>query len=163
MNAGEVPNLFPADEKAAIVDEVRGRAEEEGRLGDGSPTTLFAYFVDQCQQYLHICLAMSPIGEAFRPLHGCSAALQAAAGVARRPAPARSSRQEPPSATPEELLERGAITAAEYRRMLASLPEQQERAEARAEAFRGAFRKVRTWWVPEDRYRIPPNALYEKN
>ena len=30
----------------------------------------------------------------------------------------------------EELLERGAITAAEYRRMLASLPEQQERAEA---------------------------------
>ena len=66
LNAGEVPNLFPADEKAAIVDEVRGRAEEEGRLGDGSPTTLFAYFVDQCQQYLHICLAMSPIGEAFR-------------------------------------------------------------------------------------------------
>ncbi len=74
--------------------------------------------------------ANRPIGEAFRPLHGCSAALQAAAGVARRPAPARSSRQEPPSATPEELLERGAITAAEYRRMLASLPEQQERAEA---------------------------------
>jgi len=28
--------------------------------------TLFAYFVERCRANLHICLAMSPIGEAFR-------------------------------------------------------------------------------------------------
>ena len=66
LNAGEVPNLFPSDEKATICDMVRDVARGEGKDGDGSPTTLFAYFVDRCRALLHICLAMSPIGDAFR-------------------------------------------------------------------------------------------------
>ena len=66
LNAGEVPNLFPSDEKAQICDKVRDIARQEEKDGDGSPTTLFAYFVDRCRALLHICLAMSPIGDAFR-------------------------------------------------------------------------------------------------
>jgi hypothetical protein len=66
LNAGEVPNLFASDEKAQICDAVRDVARNEGAEGDGSNTTMFAYFVTRCRALLHICLAMSPIGEAFR-------------------------------------------------------------------------------------------------
>ena len=61
-----MPNLFANDEKAQICDTVRDIARQEGAEGDGSPTTLFAYFVTRCRALLHICLAMSPIGDAFR-------------------------------------------------------------------------------------------------
>ena len=66
LNAGEVPNLFPADEKAQVCDAVREIARQQECEGDGSPTTMFAFFVERCRNFLHICLAMSPIGEAFR-------------------------------------------------------------------------------------------------
>ena len=66
LNAGEVPNLFANDEKATICDQVREVARNEGKDGDGSNTTLFAFFVERCRAMLHICLAMSPIGDAFR-------------------------------------------------------------------------------------------------
>ena len=66
LNAGEVPNLFPNDEKAQVCDDVRNAARDASKEGDGSPTTLFAYFVERCRANLHICLAMSPIGDAFR-------------------------------------------------------------------------------------------------
>lgn len=66
LNAGEVPNLFPNDEKAQVCDAIRDAARADGREGDGSITTMFAYFVERCRAMLHICLAMSPIGDAFR-------------------------------------------------------------------------------------------------
>ena len=66
LNAGEVPNLFENSEKAEIADKVREAARNEGLDGDGTPTTLFAYFVNRCRAMLHMCLAMSPIGDAFR-------------------------------------------------------------------------------------------------
>ena len=66
LNAGEVPNLFDNSEKAEISDKVREEARNEGKDGDGTPTTLFAYFVVRCRALLHMCLAMSPIGDAFR-------------------------------------------------------------------------------------------------
>ena len=34
LNAGEVPNLFPSDEKAQICDMVRDVARGEGKDGD---------------------------------------------------------------------------------------------------------------------------------
>lgn len=37
LNTGEVPNIFPADEKADICEAVRGPAKEEGRCEDGTP------------------------------------------------------------------------------------------------------------------------------
>ena len=61
-----MPNLFDNSEKGEICDKVRDAARQEGAEGDGSPTTMFAYFVSRCQSLLHICLAMSPIGVAFR-------------------------------------------------------------------------------------------------
>uniref|UniRef100_A0A7N8WP92 Dynein axonemal heavy chain 12 n=1 Tax=Mastacembelus armatus TaxID=205130 RepID=A0A7N8WP92_9TELE len=52
LNAGEVPNLFAIDEKQEIMEL--------------NPLTLFAFFVARCRENLHIVVAFSPIGEAFR-------------------------------------------------------------------------------------------------
>jgi dynein heavy chain len=66
LNTGEVPNIFPADEKADICENVRGPAKEEGRCEDGTPAQLFAYFLERCKTCLHVVLAFSPIGASLR-------------------------------------------------------------------------------------------------
>jgi len=68
LNSGEVPNLFPNDEKVAICELVRPFAREKfGRAAaDMTPLQLFAFFVQRVKQQLHIILAFSPIGDAFR-------------------------------------------------------------------------------------------------
>ena len=49
LNTGEVPNIFPAEEKADICDSVRTPAKEEGRCPEGTPQQLFAYFIERCK------------------------------------------------------------------------------------------------------------------
>ncbi|KAJ3227682.1 Dynein heavy chain 7, axonemal [Clydaea vesicula] len=66
LNSGEVPNLYAADEKQELFELVRNDARMSGRVPDGNPTALFAYFVERCRENLHIVLCMSPVGEAFR-------------------------------------------------------------------------------------------------
>uniref|UniRef100_A0A670IKF9 Dynein axonemal heavy chain 12 n=1 Tax=Podarcis muralis TaxID=64176 RepID=A0A670IKF9_PODMU len=52
LNTGEVPNLFAADEKQEVMEL--------------SPLALFAFFVNRCKDNLHVVVAFSPIGDAFR-------------------------------------------------------------------------------------------------
>ena len=68
MNAGEVPNLFPLDEKQEICEKMRqlDRQRDKAKQTDGSPVALFNMFIQRCRDQLHIVLAMSPIGDAFR-------------------------------------------------------------------------------------------------
>ncbi|KAI3386968.1 hypothetical protein SNEBB_010455 [Seison nebaliae] len=68
LNAGEVPNLFPPDEKAEICEKMRvlDRLKDKSQQCDGSPTALFNAFIQRCRDQLHIMLCMSPIGDAFR-------------------------------------------------------------------------------------------------
>ncbi len=68
LNAGEVPNLYPADEKQEICDKMRqlDRQRDKSKQTDGSPVALFNMFIQRCRDQLHIVLAMSPIGESFR-------------------------------------------------------------------------------------------------
>ena len=65
LNTGEVPNLYPADEKAVLLEMLRRPAKEAG-LAATDPNTLFSFFVQRCRNLLHVVLAMSPIGDAFR-------------------------------------------------------------------------------------------------
>jgi dynein heavy chain len=37
LNTGEVPNIFPADEKADVCESVRKPAKEENRCPEGTP------------------------------------------------------------------------------------------------------------------------------
>ncbi|XP_040459651.1 dynein heavy chain 7, axonemal [Falco naumanni] len=68
LNAGEVPNLFAVDEKQEICEQMRQVDCRQSRTKqtDGSPAALFNMFVDRCRDQLHIVVAMSPIGDAFR-------------------------------------------------------------------------------------------------
>ncbi|XP_040909250.1 dynein heavy chain 12, axonemal [Toxotes jaculatrix] len=66
LNTGEVPNLFAIDEKQEIMEAVRPIAQAGNKNLELSPLTLFAFFVARCRENLHIVVAFSPIGDAFR-------------------------------------------------------------------------------------------------
>lgn len=79
LNSGEVPNLFPNDEKATVAEAALEAAKAKGDEGaqallaqrgtQGSMITtadLFAAFVERCRLNLHVVLCLSPIGNAFR-------------------------------------------------------------------------------------------------
>jgi dynein heavy chain len=61
LNSGEIPNLFPQDEKASICDEIRPAAEKVNQADNRD--MLYAYFVQICRENLHIVLAFSPVGD----------------------------------------------------------------------------------------------------
>ena len=60
----QVPNLFAKDEVMTIIEAVTPKAKRAGR--GISPPEVYAYFVEQCRANLHMVLAMSPVGDAFR-------------------------------------------------------------------------------------------------
>ena len=68
LNSGEVPNIFPSDEKSAICEQVRPFARQVyGKAaGDMNAQDLYAFFISRVKENLHIVLAFSPIGDAFR-------------------------------------------------------------------------------------------------
>jgi len=49
LNTGEVPNLFPPDEKADVCELVRPIAKAENKCPDGTPAQLFSFFVEKCK------------------------------------------------------------------------------------------------------------------
>jgi len=64
LNTGEVPNIFPTEDKVEIAEDLRNPAKDEGKGSDWTPTQFFAYFLERCKKYLHIVLCFSPIGGA---------------------------------------------------------------------------------------------------
>ncbi|CAL8107738.1 unnamed protein product [Calicophoron daubneyi] len=68
LNAGEVPNLYPPDEKMEVCEKMRqlDRARDRSKQTDGSPVALFNFFIQRVREQLHIVLALSPIGDSFR-------------------------------------------------------------------------------------------------
>uniref|UniRef100_A0A803V3Y9 Dynein axonemal heavy chain 12 n=1 Tax=Ficedula albicollis TaxID=59894 RepID=A0A803V3Y9_FICAL len=65
LNTGEVPNIFAADEKQEII-ETEFHHPDTSIQSQGSPLALYALFVNLCKENLHIVVAFSPIGDAFR-------------------------------------------------------------------------------------------------
>jgi len=61
LNNGEVPGLFPADERAKIVEEISSVLPEGGTANEK-----YNYFISKCKENLHLILCFSPVGEAFR-------------------------------------------------------------------------------------------------
>ncbi|KAK8728581.1 hypothetical protein OTU49_009026, partial [Cherax quadricarinatus] len=68
LSIGEIPGLFPTDEKHTICDKMRNvdRQRDKSKQTDGSPAALWTLFVERVREQLHVVLAMSPCGEAFR-------------------------------------------------------------------------------------------------
>ncbi|KAK1344425.1 hypothetical protein QTO34_013119 [Cnephaeus nilssonii] len=66
LNTGDVPNIFPADEKADLVEKMQTAARTAGEKIDVTPLSMYNFFIERVKKNLHIVLAMSPIGDAFR-------------------------------------------------------------------------------------------------
>ncbi|XP_028914074.1 dynein heavy chain 3, axonemal isoform X2 [Ornithorhynchus anatinus] len=66
LNTGDVPNIFLAEEKADIVEKMQSAARTEGRKIEATPLSMYNFFIERVKKNLHIVLAMSPIGDAFR-------------------------------------------------------------------------------------------------
>ncbi|XP_053734095.1 dynein axonemal heavy chain 7 isoform X1 [Synchiropus splendidus] len=68
LNTGEVPNIFAVDEKQEVCERMRvlDRQRDRDKQTDGSPLSLFNMFLERCRAQMHVVLAMSPIGDAFR-------------------------------------------------------------------------------------------------
>jgi len=68
LNAGEIPNLFPSDEKAECLENVRPFAKQAfgKKASDMNPLELWQFFVSRVKKKLHVVLAFSPIGVEFR-------------------------------------------------------------------------------------------------
>jgi len=64
LNAGEVPDLFAKDEMEKIIEATRPRAKAAGKLE--TRDVIYQHFVQLVRENLHVILAMSPIGDAFR-------------------------------------------------------------------------------------------------
>ena len=64
LNSGEVPALFPPEEKDKKINAVTQAAQAAGR-GSGRDE-VFAYFISRVRDNLRIVLCMSPVGDAFR-------------------------------------------------------------------------------------------------
>jgi len=65
LNTAEVPNIFAADEKATLGEKVRPQAKAAGRTLN-TPAEAWSFFLDRCKSNLHVVLAFSPVGDAFR-------------------------------------------------------------------------------------------------
>ena len=66
LNTADIPNLFPADERAEICDKMQGVARVLNRKIESTPMALYNFFIERVRSALHIVLAFSPIGDAFR-------------------------------------------------------------------------------------------------
>ena len=67
LNTGQVPNLFAFDERVSIIDSTRDILKKEGvQIKDFSEADLWTAFLKRTRSNLHIVLAFSPIGSAFR-------------------------------------------------------------------------------------------------
>ncbi|CAL1542606.1 unnamed protein product [Lymnaea stagnalis] len=64
LNSGEVPDLFDNEELDGITMELKAAASEAG-IPD-TRASVYAFFIQQIRQKLHVVLTMSPAGERFR-------------------------------------------------------------------------------------------------
>ena len=64
LNSGEVPGMFAPDEKDRIAGDMRDWVDKQGM--NTSKDACYSAFINRVRDNLHIVLAMSPVGEAFR-------------------------------------------------------------------------------------------------
>ena len=65
LNTGEIPNLMLPEDKDLILGEDMRKVVTDMKLIDTNEQ-MNATFVDRVREYFHICLCMSPVGDALR-------------------------------------------------------------------------------------------------
>ncbi|XP_041110137.1 dynein heavy chain 3, axonemal-like isoform X2 [Polyodon spathula] len=75
LNSGDIPNLFDKEEWLEIIEKMQQLSPVEDSRGSVSPASLYSLFTQLIRSNLHMALAFSPIGEAFRNRLRCFPAL----------------------------------------------------------------------------------------
>ena len=66
LNTADIPNLFPADERAEICEKMQNIARQVNRKVESTTIASYNFFIERVRSALHIVLSFSPIGDAFR-------------------------------------------------------------------------------------------------
>lgn len=64
LASGNIPDLFAADEVDGIINSVTNKVKATGKIPDRA--NCWEYFINQIRRNLHVVLAFSPVGDAFR-------------------------------------------------------------------------------------------------
>jgi dynein heavy chain len=64
LASGNIPDLFVPDEIDSIVNTVTNRVKATGKVPDKG--NCWEYFINEIRKNLHVVLAFSPVGDAFR-------------------------------------------------------------------------------------------------
>uniref|UniRef100_A0A2K5ETG1 Dynein axonemal heavy chain 3 n=1 Tax=Aotus nancymaae TaxID=37293 RepID=A0A2K5ETG1_AOTNA len=54
LNTGDVPNIFPADKKADIVEKMQAAARSQGEKVEITPLSMYNFFIERVKKNLHI-------------------------------------------------------------------------------------------------------------
>ncbi|XP_037299908.1 dynein heavy chain 6, axonemal isoform X2 [Manduca sexta] len=65
LNSGEVPNLFEGDTYEQVQTGCRNDAAKFG-INPADRDSVYYFFINRVRGKLHLCICMSPVGEAFR-------------------------------------------------------------------------------------------------
>ncbi len=64
LGAGEVPNLYGPDEMGEIREGLKQAARQQGI--EENNDALYAFFIEQARNHMHLALCFSPVGDSFR-------------------------------------------------------------------------------------------------
>ncbi|XP_075130611.1 dynein axonemal heavy chain 3-like [Leptodactylus fuscus] len=66
LSTGDVPSLFNNEEKLEVMEKMRQLLPAHEIQSESTPSDIYSKFKDRIRQNLHVVLAFSPTGEAFR-------------------------------------------------------------------------------------------------
>eukprot|EP00050_Salpingoeca_kvevrii_P003770 m.233351 g.233351 ORF g.233351 m.233351 type:complete len:4592 (-) comp10879_c0_seq1:411-14186(-) len=64
LASGEIPDLFPADQRQDVIDALRGEVKGAGL--EDNPTNCWNFFIDRVRRLLKVVLCFSPVGSTLR-------------------------------------------------------------------------------------------------
>ncbi|CAG5135432.1 unnamed protein product, partial [Candidula unifasciata] len=66
LNTGDIPNLYENEEKLEIIEKMQNLCQKENLQLEFTPLSMYNKFIERVRKHLHVVLAFSPIGDAFR-------------------------------------------------------------------------------------------------
>ncbi|KAL3852322.1 hypothetical protein ACJMK2_015979 [Sinanodonta woodiana] len=66
LNTGDIPNLYDNEDRLEIIEKMQIVCQNENTQIERTPLNMYNKFIERIRRNLHVVLAFSPIGEAFR-------------------------------------------------------------------------------------------------
>ncbi|XP_076448252.1 dynein axonemal heavy chain 3-like [Babylonia areolata] len=66
LNTGDIPNLYEKEERLEIIERMQQLCQLENAQIEFTPLNMYNKFIERIRRNLHVVLAFSPIGDAFR-------------------------------------------------------------------------------------------------